>query len=567
MSGNSASGSHSPGGKSPGVLILGCSAMQIPALRIAGEMGWRVYAADGNPRAEGRPLCRRFFHVDLKDIEGLIEAARSIEKAEGLDGVFTAGTDFSYAVARVAEALGLPGHSPQAALLATDKVAMRQCFRNAGVPSPDFAEAGPEDDAAALSAAVPGPWVVKPVDSMGARGVVRIDEPEGLPEALDTARSYSRSGRALLETYMEGPEFSLDALVEDGKLLPCGLADRHIACPPYFIEMGHTIPSSVSPEEALALWDVMRQGVRALGLTRGAAKGDVKLTSRGPMVGEIAARLSGGYMSGWTYPASSGIEPTRGALHLAVGWKAALPEASVSLVCAERALTGIDGTVRVLEGREKALALPGVREVFLRLGARQKVVFPRNNVEKAANVVVTGASAAEADRRALRALRALNLELDPADSSTGEYLDVSADFPPDCFQRGDAPGAEALKPEKAAGEPAGHFSAGSDFFGFLDTLWKRQPPRPSRGCPAKCPDIFSFPVRENSLLPRDFTGRTPADVLEILEREGRLRINPALEAETLLGMSPETVRIQADFWKALVRGGLPGARWYLERNL
>lgn len=537
------------GAVSPGVFILGCGTMQIPSLRIAGEMGWRVYGADGNDRAEGRSLCRRFFHVDLKDIDGLTAAARTIREEEGLDGVFTAGTDFSYAVARVAEALGLPGHPSKAALLATDKAAMRQCFRKAGVPSPDFAEIGPEDDPAELASAVPGPWVVKPVDSMGARGVVRIDRPEKLPEALDKARTYSRSGRALLETYMEGPEYSLDALVEDGRLIPCGLADRHIFYPPYFIEMGHTIPSAVSPEDAAALWDVMEQGVKALGLTRGAAKGDVKLTPRGPVIGEIAARLSGGYMSGWTYPASSGIEPSRGALRLALGWDAALPGASVSLVCAERALTGIDGTVRVLDGKEKALSLPGVQEVFLRLGAGERVSFPRNNVEKAGNVIVTGANRSEAEQRAAAALQALNLELDPSDLSTGVYLDDTAAFPPDCFERG------------------GTSEAGSVFFRFLDTLWKQFPPQPSRGCPVNCPGIFapsaSAAGGKESFLPRDFAGRTPADVLAVLAEEGRMRIAEPSEKP----LEGSTAQIQADFWKALVRGGLPGARWYLEHRL
>ncbi len=500
--------------------------MQLPALRIAKEMGWFVAAADGNSQAEGKEVCDRFYHVDLKDVDGLIQAAGDIRREIGLDGVFTAGTDFSLSVARVAEALGLPGHSPQAARLATDKVAMRYRFAEAGVPSPAFAEVSGGDDPVVLTRRVPGPWVVKPVDSMGARGVIRIDNPAMLEEALETARSFSRSGRALLETYMDGPEYSLDALVENQRVIRCGLADRRIMYPPHFIEVGHTIPSAASEQDAEVLWDVFEQGIRALGLSCGAAKGDIKLTPAGPMVGEIAARLSGGYMSGWTWPAASGIEPTRGGLRLAVGLDAGIGEPTRNLVCAERALICIDGTLRRLAGADTAGDLPGVEEVFLRYSPGDKVVFPRNNVEKAGNVIVTGASAEEADARARRALRALELELDPADTATGTYLDADCQFPPNAFDA-------------------------SDSFGkWLEELWSAHPPKPSTGRSGRVIDLGSPP----DSAARDLAGRSISEVLEALALEKL--ISPESEGDD--------IQFRSDFWKALVRGGLVGARWFLE---
>ena len=43
--------------------------------------------------------------------------------------------------------------------------------------------------------------------------------------------------------------------------------------------------------------EVMKQGIKALGITIGAAKGDIKVTSQGAKIVELAARLSGGFMS------------------------------------------------------------------------------------------------------------------------------------------------------------------------------------------------------------------------------------------------------------------------------
>ena len=514
------------------ILILGCGTMQEPALQLAKQMGWHVAAVDGNPEASGRDLADQFFPVDLKDLDGLIEVAQKLMDDGGLDGVFTAGTDFSFAVSQVAAHFGLPGHHPDAAWKATDKIAMRQAFLEHDVPSPAFMEMGAEDSLQQVLDSVPGPWVVKPVDSMGARGVVRIDDVQQLPQALSTARGYSRSHRALVETYMDGPEFSLDALVEDGRVIPCGLADRHIAHAPYFIEIGHTIPSSCSPDVERGLWEAFEKGIQALGLTRGAAKGDLKWTQEGPMIGEIAARLSGGYMSGWTWPLASGVQPTSGALRLAVGLDAGDCRPKKSFYCSERALIAIDGTLKKIGGSQEAQQLPGVEEVFLRYESGDAVQFPKNNVEKVGNVLALGTTALEAQNRAKKALQTLTLELDPKDERTGFYLDESSEFPP-----------YALRAKQDITElPLA-----------LLKLWERFPPQPSLGHRGNVL-VYQLPCEE-ILEYQDAEGRDARTLLNILVEEGRIMEGrePLLDSQQ-----------NSNFWKALFRGGLMGARWYLD---
>ncbi len=122
------------------VLVLGAGIMQGPSLRNARDMGWRTVAADANPDAPCRSLADRFALVDLKDREGMLALARSLRDGEGLDAVFTAGTDFSTTVSYVCERLSLTCIPLAAAERATDKLLMRRCLREAGVPCPDFIE-------------------------------------------------------------------------------------------------------------------------------------------------------------------------------------------------------------------------------------------------------------------------------------------------------------------------------------------------------------------------------------------------------------------------------------------
>ncbi|MDR1128707.1 MAG: ATP-grasp domain-containing protein, partial [Treponema sp.] len=380
------------GGRGKQLIILGAGIMQGPAISIAKEMGLETVVADGDSGALYAPLADRFEHIDLKDKEGVEALARDLKAGGRLAGIMTAGTDFSATVAWVAERLDLPGIPYETALNASDKGRMRLCFKEAGVPSPEFLTL---DKMPPESFAFPFdfPAVVKPVDNMGGRGCRRVDSRSELASAFPGAVKFSRKGRAIVEEYMDGPEFSVDALVFHGEITICGLADRHICFPPYFIEMGHTMPAALGEKEAASLLEVFTEGARALGLLDknavGAAKGDIKLSSRGPMIGEIAARLSGGYMSGWTYPYASGVEVTRGAIQAAIGRKPDRLGAIRSWTCAERAFISIPGKVRSIHGLRDAKTAPYVKDLFLRAEEGGRVSFPENNVSKCGNVIAS----------------------------------------------------------------------------------------------------------------------------------------------------------------------------------
>ncbi|MGA2975767.1 MAG: ATP-grasp domain-containing protein [Spirochaetia bacterium] len=405
------------------ILILGAGVMQVPGIQIAKRKGWRVIIADGNPHALARGMGDQFEIVDLKDKEGLLALARSLERTTGLDGIFTAGTDFSSSVAWVAEKMGLPGIPFAAAMRATDKCLMREALAAAGVPSPRFAcWTGQRDPVSLLGEGFGFPLVVKPVDNMGARGVRRVDDPAALADACAAALPLSRSSRVIVEQYMEGPELSLDAVVSGGIITVCGVADRHICFPPSFVEMGHTMPTSLGPSTVREIEQVFRAGIRAIGIDNGAAKGDIKLTPAGPMVGEIAARLSGGYMSGWTFPLASGVEVTEAALNIAVGIPPGNLTPSMSRTCAERALISIPGIVELVSGVEEAKRVPGIAEVFLRVAPGDEVVFPSNNVQKCGNVLAVADTRTAAVAAAHNGLALLRIRLRPALEKTNWHI-------------------------------------------------------------------------------------------------------------------------------------------------
>lgn len=442
------------------ILILGAGLMQRPAILAAKKLGLETYVIDGNPNAVCVSDADHFAQIDLKNREEIAECARGLFERMKLKAVFTAGTDFSANAAYAAGQLGFAGHSYEACVNASDKALMRQCFKNARIPSPHFILLEKKSFANTLTASVVAslkfPYVVKPVDNMGARGCRMVRNRDELFAAVEDALKFSRCGKALLEEYLEGPEFSIDALIYDGTFTVTGFADRHIFFEPYFIELGHTMPTNISYKQYIELVKTFALGAKSLGLSRGAAKADIKWTKNGPMIGEIAARLSGGYMSGWTFPYASDLNLTEQAVELALGRKPPALEAyrfpldiedfpfkmfayNCSRSSAERAWISIPGRVKEVLGLEEAAKISGVRDIFARAKAGDNVVFPRNNVEKCGNVISVADTREAAVKAAEEAVKRVVVVLEKNNPETDDFLNMKrlkteGHFPPEAFQ-------------------------------------------------------------------------------------------------------------------------------------
>ncbi|WP_460371062.1 ATP-grasp domain-containing protein, partial [Actinocorallia lasiicapitis] len=152
--------------------------------------------------------------------------------------------------------------------------------------------------ATALAAGLGYPVVLKPRALSGSIGVVRVGSAAELESAFPAvlgART-GLSARAhlgvLVEEYLDGPEYSVDAVTSGGVTRILVVAEKTLGFAPFFEETGHLVPARPVP----GLDDAVELVVRAhaaLGLDSMTTHTEVRLTPAGPRLVEINARLGG----------------------------------------------------------------------------------------------------------------------------------------------------------------------------------------------------------------------------------------------------------------------------------
>ncbi|MEA2150243.1 MAG: carnosine synthase [Solirubrobacteraceae bacterium] len=219
------------------------------------------------------------------------------------DGVLTFWEDSVCVVARVAAALGLPGNPPDAVDAARSKIRTREVSVRLGLPSPKAQRVRSLDELYAAAAQVGFPSVVKPEFGASAVGCVRVDDIESLPGIYTLVRSVVRPATdaifrtgndLLLEEYLDGVEFDIDLVMQDGECVFSSVSQNWPTAEPSFQETGLHCPPDHNRRAVRRLVDFSIQTVRAFGFHRGVLHVEGKCTSRGPRIVEVNARMGGG---------------------------------------------------------------------------------------------------------------------------------------------------------------------------------------------------------------------------------------------------------------------------------
>lgn len=280
------------------VLMLGGSMQQIPAIKKAKEKGCYVITCDYLPDNPGHRFADEYHNVSTTDLDGVLKLAKELS----VDGIVAYASDpAAPTAAYVSEKLGLPGNPYTSVDLLTQKDKFREFLKENGFNCPEakgytsFEEAYEELDRFNF------PVMVKPVDSSGSKGVVKVYSKDEIKNAVEEALSYSRGKRFIIEEFIEkkGYQVSGDGFSVDGKLvftsygneLYSGKGTRE------YVALGEFWPSLLTSEQKQKVDDELQRLITALGMRTCAYNIEVILDKNDtPYVLELGPRNGGSYI-------------------------------------------------------------------------------------------------------------------------------------------------------------------------------------------------------------------------------------------------------------------------------
>lgn len=302
------------------LLVLAAGILQVPVIKKAKDMGIYVIAADGDPEAVGLKYADKAIVVNITSEEDVLRVARE----KRIDGVIHPCSEVSMNVmGRLNDELGLSGITREQAIRATNKHLMRETFEMGGAPSPkSILTENSEDAWKHLQNDFSTDGILKPSRNSGSRGIAKVSrdmDKADFVKTYDIALNESRDKSVLLEQFIEGPEFSIEIIVWNGKVNVLTVTDKKTTGAPHFVELGHNQPSCYSAEVVKTLKAAAVAGVKALGVNNCACHAEAKLMDGKAYLMEIGARLGGDFISTELTHLSTGIDMVAAAINVALG--------------------------------------------------------------------------------------------------------------------------------------------------------------------------------------------------------------------------------------------------------
>ena len=148
------------------------------------------------------------------------------------------------------------------------------------------------------------PCVLKPRFGFNSRSAVLVTDKGQLETVyteqyrlyLQLPKQDGTSADFVVEELIPGSEHTIETLVKDGRPLFHLLSDKLAMTPPFFVEIGDNMPTSLAPSRQATCIAAVERAIRLMEISNGWAHTEVKLEDCRAVVVECAARMGGGLL-------------------------------------------------------------------------------------------------------------------------------------------------------------------------------------------------------------------------------------------------------------------------------
>jgi biotin carboxylase len=352
-------------------------------------------------------LADHFIATNYTDVECTAELISVLGRRLDITGVLSLTEPGLLPSAQVNELLGIDDNPVDVIRRIVDKDRMRQWLsqdQRFAVPSRLVRTSSELNEFAQLHGM---PVIVKPPDGAGSERVRIVRNRAQLTDPPENQYDFP----LLAEKYLEGREFSVEAVSYNGEHTIIGITEKVLLGRGQneFVEIGHYFPATLEDAEEKAVRTFVQDFLDLLGFRRGLSHTEVVLDTDTVAIIETHSRNGGDHIADLVL-LTTGFDMLDYAIRIRTGLITGVP-AVPQPVCgaAIRYFTPEPGVVREVYGQKTARYLPNVVDLQLDLAPGHLIHPVTSSNDRVGYVITIGADAADAVRHCDDAARAVTI--------------------------------------------------------------------------------------------------------------------------------------------------------------
>lgn len=245
------------------MMILGAGYTQVPLHNAAHRLGYSTIAASIPGDYDCFNIADENAYVDISDPEAVARAAKDC----GADAVATCGLDLAIkAIGFTCEKLGLNGPCKKAAETVSNKYLMKKALKAASVTTAEFYCIHNESELEEAMDRLTFPVILKATDQMGSRGIFKSNTRDEARENFKKSMAATKKDYCLIEKFIEGPLFGVEAMIQNGKIVFMLPNNTEIFCGATNIPIGHSVPFNNIEKLSATVAKEVTSAIKAVGL-------------------------------------------------------------------------------------------------------------------------------------------------------------------------------------------------------------------------------------------------------------------------------------------------------------
>ncbi|MGN4560810.1 ATP-grasp domain-containing protein [Bacillus cereus group sp. MYBK5-2] len=359
------------------------------------------------------PDVHQMILTDINDYDNIITTIGKLNKSgKNIKGIFSFIDPYVYVAARLSEKFCSNIVSTKAIHHMENKILTRNVLKDLPI-SLNYSIYKPTESLSSFlqnNNKINFPLIVKSPKSTGSKDVLLVKNKEQLILSIQSLLKKLPNEEILLEEYIDGPQYLVEILVQDGKVHIIAVIEQEITFFERFIVTGYSLLGRVEKRLYNSLFNAINSVIQAFNMKNGACHLELRRIDNVWKLIEINPRISGGAMND-IIEIGHGINLVRETIRLMLGNKPSLIKKHYKYVYAHYLTVKSTGKLIRVTGKNRSSKYPGVEKVFIKPKKGTTLKPPTSMGHRCGYVLAAADFKAEAKKIALEAAKEISFEI------------------------------------------------------------------------------------------------------------------------------------------------------------